>query len=150
MASGSKISRYSFSTVAAKQKIEKILAATSEKALSRNQIKELIHVTHSYCNVYIRFLMNTKQIYISTWKLETQGERTMQWPYYKAGNQKSKAKPKALSISEKCKRYRKKLSKDADRVENLNMRRRAKRIKAKPDWTTSWIKSSLSGQNQTT
>lgn len=148
MESGSK-TRYSFSTQSAKRKIEKILAETSKTPLSRNQIEELAHITHSYARVYIRHLLETKQIYISKWKLETQGNRTMHWPYYSAGDKKSKPKPARLTSAQKCKRYREKIKKDDDRKEKLNAKRKAKRIIPKPDWTTEWIMNSLSGQSKT-
>ena len=70
----------------------------------------------------------------------------MYWPYYRAGNKKSKAKPLNLTSSEKCKRYRKKLLADDDRLDKLKSKRRLKRIIAKPDWTTSWIKASNTTQ----
>lgn len=147
MESGSKIfNRYSFSSKASRQKIEKILTILSQKSLSRKEISEQIHVNYRHTKNYIDHLINTKQIYISLWKFETQGELTRNWPYYKAGNKSSKPKPDALTISEKCKRYRQKLKKDDDRKEKLNLKRRAKRLTIKPDWTTSWIKASNSTQ----
>lgn len=152
MASGSKnkyLDRYSFRTLAAKQRIERILEATSKKALCRNEIEKIAFVNHSHTRVYIKHLLDTKQIYVSKWKLETQGKRTMFWPYYSAGNRKSKPKPEALTASEKCKRYRKKLSKDDERRDEFNFRRRAKRIKAKSDWKTSWTINSSNGQRLT-
>lgn len=145
MASGLKIlNKYSFSTQAAKLKIEKIIRLLSEKELSRRDLSEQVHLAYRHTKTYIDYLLLTKQIYISVWKLEAQGERTMSWPYYRAGDKKSKPKPDILTVAEKCKRYRKKLKKDDDRKEKANLRRRAKRITIKPDWTAAWLMASNS------
>lgn len=152
MVSGSKnkyLNRYSFTTLAAKQRIQRILEALSKKSMCHNEIEKIAFVNHSHTRIYIKHLVQTNQIYISKWVLEKQGNRTMYWPYYSAGNKKSKPKPEALSVSEKCKRYRKKLMKDEDRREEANFRRRAKRIKAKSDWKTSWTINSSNGQKLT-
>lgn len=148
MESGSK-RRYSLSRPAAKQKIEKILSELSEKLLCMNDLKKVANVTHSHIKVYVRHLLETRQIYISKWKLETQGSRTMHWPYYRAGNRKNAVKPPPLTRSEKDKRYRSKLYSDKERLDKVNAKRRAKRIKPKTDWTTSWIMNSSSGQKKT-
>lgn len=143
MASGLKIlDRYSFSSKASRQKIEKILSLLSQKSLSRKEISEQIHVNYRHTKNYIDYLLNTKQIYISLWKFETQDKLTRNFPYYRAGNKKSKPKPSALTVSEKCKRYREKLKKDDDRREKSNFKRRARRRTIKPDWTSTWIKAS--------
>lgn len=147
MESGLKIlERYSFSTQASRQKIDKILQLISSTQLCRRQISEQIHVNLRHTKNYIDYLLANKQIYISEWKFELQGERLMNWPYYRAGDKKSKPKPKNLSLSEKGKRYRKKLNKDEDRKEKINFKRRAKRLTIKPDWTSTWIKASNSTQ----
>lgn len=149
MVSGSKnkyLNRYSFTTLAAKQRIQRILEALSKKSMCHNEIEKIAFVNHSHTRIYIKHLVQTNQIYISKWVLEKQGNRTMYWPYYSTGNKKSKPKPEALSVSEKCKRYRKKLSKDEERRDALNFRRRAKRMKAKSDWKTSWTINSSNGQ----
>lgn len=147
MESGSKITKkYSFKSKACRQKIEKILELISTEKLCRRQISEQIHVNVPHTSNYINYLMANKLIYISSWKLELQGERVMFYPYYRAGDKKSKPKPKNISIAQKSKRYREKLNKDEERKEKINSRRRTKRITVKPDWTTSWIKASNTTQ----
>lgn len=147
MESGLKtLDKYSFSSKASRQKIEKILSLLSKKSLSRKEISEQIHVNYSHTKNYIDYLLITKQIYISLWKFETQYKSTRNFPYYRAGNKKSKPKPNALTVSEKCKRYREKLKKDDDRREKSNFKRRVRRRTIKPDWTSSWIKASNSTQ----
>lgn len=147
MESGSKTpKRYSFKSKASQQKIEKILDLISINQLCRRQISEQIHVNMPHTSNYIKYLLANKLIYISSWKLELQGERVMSYPYYRSGSKKSKPKPANLSIIEKSKRYREKLKKDEDRKEKINLRRKTKRMKIKPDWTTSWIKASNTTQ----
>jgi hypothetical protein len=143
MASGSKIhNKYAFRTYAAIAKVKKILNILSEKSLCRHDIAKEIHVTYKYSKMYIDYLLAEKKIYISAWKLEEKGSRVMHWPYYRAGDNPSKPKPPNLTREERCKRYREKLSKDADRREKRNRKRRVNRVKIKPDWTTAWILAS--------
>lgn len=147
MESGLKIlNRYSFSSTAAKLKINKILAAVSHRSLSRKQLSEIAHLSDVHIKNYINYLIATNKIYISTWKLEQQGKQIRFWPYYHAGCKKSKPKPEKLSSSERSKRYREKLKKDVDRLEKRNFKRRAKRLTIKQDWTSTWIKASNSTQ----
>lgn len=147
MESGLKIlNRYSFSSKAAQLKIEKILAATSSQSLSRNKLAEIAHLSKAHIKNYVKYLIDTKQIYISSWRLEKQGKQIRFWPYYHAGNKKSKPKPEKLSVSERSKRYREKLQKDVDRLEKRNFKRRAKRLTIKPDWTAAWMMESNTTQ----
>lgn len=143
MACGSKIlNKYAFKTQASVAKINKILTILSDKALCRHEISKEIHVNYRHTKNYIDYLLAEKKIYISAWRLENKGERTMYWPYYRTGDKKSKPKPANLTQSEKSKRYRKKLSKDEDRLERINRNRRLKRVTIKPDWTASWMMAS--------
>lgn len=140
MESGSKIrNKYTFGYKASVAKINKILAAISNKSLSRRAIAEEIHLTHRYTKLYIDHLLAEKKIYISEWKFENQGNRPMFWPYYRAGNKKNKPKPPNLTRSQKCKRYREKLVKDLDRLDKFNMKRRLRRLVIKPDWSVAWM-----------
>jgi hypothetical protein len=147
MESGSKIlNRYSFSSQASISKINKLLDVLSKKALCRDEISKEIHVNYRHAKNYINHLLAEKKIYVSEWKLENQGERTMFWPYYRTGNRKSKPRPANLSPSERCKRYRKKLETDDIRKDRLNKKRRLKRLIIKPDWTASWMMESNTTQ----
>ncbi len=111
------------------------------------EIREKACIAYSHSVNYIYYLLENKLIYISSWKLEKQGQRTMHWPYYRAGNKKSKKKPEPLSVAEKCKRYRQKIKKDADRTDLQNAKRRNRRMKVKPDWAAAWImQNSSNGQ----
>ncbi len=146
-ASGSRISKYSFNFAASQAKIKKILSILSEKEMASPEIIELIHLNKSHLHNYIKYLTITKQIYISSWKMTKFGQRTMSWPFYRAGSKKSKPKPPPLTKSEKCKRYRQNIKKDEEKLDVINAKRRAKRIKIKPDWMTQWItQNSLTGQ----
>ncbi len=124
-----------------------MLAMLSEKEMCAMDIREKACIAYSHSVNYLSYLLGKKLIYISSWKLEKHGKRTMHWPYYKAGSKKSKPKPENLSNAEKSKRYREKLKKDVHKVSIQNAKRRNKRIKVKPDWTAAWImQSSSSGQ----
>ncbi len=142
--------RYSFTTQATTKKLEKIISLLSEKPMTVEEIANEIHVTYRHCKNYIAYLVDEKKIYVSTWKLFTQGKSTRHWPFYSAGNKKSKPKV-TLSPNEKCKRYREKLKKDDEKMEIINKKRRAKRLKIKADWTAAWImQNSSSGQETRT
>lgn len=147
MESGLKaLNKYSFSTKASVAKINKILSLLSNKALCRHEIANEIHVNHRHTKNYLDYLLAENKIYVSKWCLENKGDRTMFWPYYRTGDKKSKKKPANLNASQKSKRYRQKLSKDDDRKEIINLRRRTKRRTIKPDWTASWLLVSNSTQ----
>ncbi len=147
MASGLKIfNKYAFSNQSSVSKINKILTILSDKSLCRHEIAEQIHVTLNHTKNYINFLLLQKKIYISAWKLESKGKRTLFWPYYRAGDRPNKKKPANLTYTEKSRRYREKLSKDADRKEKANRKRRLKRATIKPDWTAAWIMASNTTQ----
>ena len=149
MESGLKsLNKYSFSSKAATTKINKILTSLSEKPLCRHDIAELIHSNYRHAKNYIDYLLAEKKIYISKWCLEHKGDRTMFWPYYQIGDKKSKPKPPNLTQAQKCKRYRKKLSTDEDRLDRIKSKRRNRRQVIKPDWTAAWMMASNTTQEK--
>lgn len=146
--SGSKKkNRYSFKTQAAQAKIKKILDLTKETPMCAPDLRKNVFLEYGQMRNYLKYLLEKKLIYICKYKIETHGGRTMQWAYYKAGDKKSKPKPKALTCAEKCRRYREIMKTDLERIDKNNAKRRLKRLKVKTDWTAQWIMpSSSSGQ----
>lgn len=137
---GLKVSKkYSFSTQAATTKINKILDILSEKSLSRREIASQIHASFGHTRNYLNYLISEKKIYISSWKFDETGKKNMFRPCYRLGNKKNKPKPAKLTCSQRAARYREKLSKDLDRLDRVNMKRRLRRSVIKPDWTATWL-----------
>lgn len=146
MASSSKTNRYSFAFEASRRKKEKIVSLLSENSMSLKQLCDAVFITMQHIRHYVKALKEEKQVYISTWKFELNGNRWMQIAYFKAGNRPDAKKPPPLTNAERCKRHYKKSRADAENLDKMNLKRRLRRIKPKADWTSSWIKASSTTQ----
>jgi predicted transcriptional regulator len=140
MESGSKLlDRYTFTSERSKLKIARILDVLSNNEMNKRQLAEESFMCYDMLGKYIKYLVDEKLIYISSWKLDFVKKTFKPIPYYKAGDKKSKKKPRPLTQKERYARGREKLAKFDELAYIKHIKRKAKLIKPHVDWATQWI-----------
>ena len=105
-----------------------ILETLSNKSLTKKELADVLGISSRSTQRYVTHLRKTKLIYVDYWKrLDHKATQ-----YFKTGNKKDAAKPRALKDSERSRKYRK--SMDDETKDFYLAKRRAKR------WADKWSK----------
>jgi len=112
----------------AQARMDCILEILSDKALTKKELAYVLGISSRSTQRYVTYLRKTKMIYVDYWK-RIDHKATQ---YFKTGDKKDAAKPKALKASERSKKYRKTM--DEEKRDFYLAKRRAKR------WADKWAK----------
>lgn len=121
-------------------RIERILAALAAKPMTTPELAEAIHLSSTWCAMYVKHLHSTKRIYISAWVYHVEGsDRMYPRAVYRPGTHSDAFKPAPLTEAERGRRAWKLVRDDPERRIQVNARRRARKLQPKANPLTLWI-----------
>lgn len=120
-------------------KIAKIKILLNKKEMTSKELAEAIHTSTRNMNGYIRYLKLNNLIYIFKYDKVKHKTKAQNTAFYKFGSLPDVKKPLPKTALEKSREKRAKLLSDPELHDFFNAKRRAKRIKPKADWSSSWI-----------
>ena len=120
-------------------KIAKIKILLDKKAMTSKELSEAIYTSTRNVNGYIRYLKQNNLIYICNYKKVKHKTKEQNAALYKFGSLPDAKKPLPKTGLEKSREKRAKLLSDPELHDFFNAKRRARNIKPKADWSSSWI-----------
>jgi hypothetical protein len=120
-------------------KIAKIKVLLDKKAMCARELAVAVHTSQRNINGYLRFLKLFNFIYIANYKKVQCKSKQYNCAFYKFGFKPDAIKPKPQTAAEKGREKRARILADPELHDLLNAKRRARKIKPKADWTSTWI-----------
>ena len=120
-------------------KIAKMKVLLDKKEMSVRELADAVHTSVRNMNGYLRFLKLNNLVYISAYKKVQYENKQLYCAFYKFGFKPDAIKPKPQTAKEKAREKRARILADPELHDLLNAKRRARNIKPKADWTSSWV-----------
>lgn len=133
------MAKMSFTTEASKRKLTRLQELLRQQPCTVQDLADGLFTTVRTANEYLSHLRDNKLVRVERYELrKTTYEHYV--PVYIWGKGKDAKRPKPKTPAERMRIHRKRVATDQDLKDLANAKRRAKRRKIKPDWTSCWIK----------
>ena len=120
-------------------KIARMKVLLDKKEMSARELADAVHTSQRNMNGYLRFLKLNGLIYIAAYKKVKYESRQFHCAFYKFGAKPDAIKPPPQTAAEKGREKRARILADPELHDFFNAKRRARNIKPKADWSSSWI-----------